>query len=302
MPSKTKQLAENALLLGIALVLLFISTYTIAGMVTSLLLPLPFVILGMRRPISSSIWIVAVFTFLAGVLTGIFSAMMALMIALWGTVMGHMYAKRGTAMSAIVAGAAVVFLGYVAMLALSTYVIGMGLNEMIQEATKLRPDFVPKEQFEQGMQLIKMVMPAFLVMMSFIQSGITHWIARLVGKRMRLSVPALPPAREWSFPRSILYYYFISMVSILLMGEELQGTFWTSAVLNVKVILDVILTLQGLAFCLFAIHLYNRKGLAPVLIVSLFIFPPLTTILSLLGIFDLGLGLRKRLETRVKRG
>ena len=302
MPSKTKQLAENALLLGIALVLLFVSTYTVAGVVTSLLLPLPFVLLGMRRTMSSTIWIVVVFAFLGGVFTGIVSALMALTVALWGAVMGQMYAKRGSALAAITAGAAVVFLGYVAILALSTYIFGLDLNEMMKRAAEYKPPFMPQEQFDQGMQLVKMGMPAFLVMMSFIQSGITHGISRLVGKRMRLSVPALPPLRDWSFPRSLLYYYFISMMALLFMGNDLEGTFWTSAVLNVKVMLDVILTLQGLAFCFFAIHLYNRKALAPVLIVSLFIFPPLTTILSLLGIFDLGVNLRKRLETRVKRG
>ncbi|USG65778.1 YybS family protein [Brevibacillus ruminantium] len=302
MPLQSKRLAEIALLLGIATALLILSTYTVAGVFTTLLLPLPFVFLGRRQSGSSIVWSIVIFTCVGGLLAGIAAAMMAVTVAIWGAVMGKIYAKSESAIPAIFAGAAAVFLGYLAILALSAFVFGVNLNDMFQRATEFKPPFMPQEQFDQGIQFVKMVMPAFLVLMSIIQSVVTHGLSRLLGWLIKSPVPALPPIREWSFPRSILYYYFICMISILLMSDEWDGSFWTSAVFNVKVMLDVVLTLQGLSFCLFAIHLYNRKVLAPVLIVSLFIFPPLTTILSLLGIFDLGINLRKRLETRVKRG
>lgn len=127
-------------------------------------------------------------------------------------------------------------------------------------------------------------------------------MASLIGKRIKKPIPALKPIREWSFPRSLLYYYFLAMISILVFGGSMQGTFWETAIMNVKVMLDGIFTLQGLSFCLFAAYLYGWKRLTPVLVVCLFIFPFLSTILSLVGIFDLGLRLREKLETRVKRG
>jgi uncharacterized protein YybS (DUF2232 family) len=302
MPSKTKQLAENALLLAIALILLFVSLYTVLFVATGFLLPLPFVLLGMRRTVPNMIWIVLGFALLGGVLTGPMTGFIALLFGLWGGAMGVMYAKRGTALSAITAGAGVVFLGYVSFLALAAFVLHVDFQAVMREAAAYKPSFMTKEQFEQSVALGRMVMPAFLVMLSYLQSGITHGLARLIGKRLGYPVPALKPVREWSFPRSLLYYYVAALIGLFLIGQEPEGTFWSSAVLNVKVMLDGIFALQGLAFCLFAIHLYGWKRLAPALVVSLFIFPFLTTILSLLGIFDLGLQLRKKLDTRVKRG
>jgi uncharacterized protein YybS (DUF2232 family) len=302
MPSKTKQLAENAVMLGIALVFLFLSTYTVLGVFIGYLVPLPFLLLGMRRTVPNMVWISLVFAIMGWMITGPVTAVIALMSAVLGAVMGIVYTKRGTALSAITAGAGVVFLSFVFLLAFMIFGLQTDFNSILKQTANLRPSFMPKEQYDQAMELGKMVMPAALVMFSFVISAIIHGLGRLIGKRLGRPVPALKPIREWSFPRSLLYYYFIAMITILVFGTSIQGTFWESAVLNVKVMLDAIFTLQGLSFCLFAAYLYGWKRLTPVLIVCLFIFPFLSTILSLIGIFDLGIRLRDKLETRVKRG
>ncbi|MGF9905215.1 DUF2232 domain-containing protein [Brevibacillus porteri] len=302
MPSKTKHLAENALMLGIALVLLFLSTYTILGGLVSFLMPLPFILLAVNRTVPNMIWIALAFTFLGWIITGPFAATLAFSSAVWGSVMGIFYAKKGAALPAIVAGAGVAFLSVVSMLAFMAFGMNVDFNAMIQEVAKLRPAMMPKEQFDQLLELGKIVLPTSFVIFSFLSTAIIHGLASLIGRRLRRPIPALKPIREWNFPRSLIYYYFIAMISLLLFAESMQGTFWEIALMNLKVMLDVIFVLQGLSFCLFAAYLYGWKRLTPVLIVCLFIFPPLSTILSLVGIFDLGIRLREKLETRVKRG
>ncbi|WP_409176460.1 DUF2232 domain-containing protein [Brevibacillus fortis] len=302
MPSKTKHLAENALMLGIALVLLFLSTYTILGGLVSFLMPLPFILLAVNRTVPNMVWISLAFTFLGWIITGPFAATLAFSSAVWGSVMGIFYAKKGAALPAIVAGAGVAFLSVVSMLAFMAFGMNVDFNAMIQEVAKLRPAMMPKEQFDQLLELGKIVLPTSFVIFSFLSTAIIHGLASLIGRRLRRPIPALKPIREWNFPRSLIYYYFIAMISLLLFAESMQGTFWEIALMNLKVMLDVIFVLQGLSFCLFAAFLYGWKRLTPVLIVCLFIFPPLSTILSLVGIFDLGIRLREKLETRVKRG
>ncbi|WP_429844352.1 DUF2232 domain-containing protein [Brevibacillus sp. FIR094] len=302
MPSKTKHLAENALMLGIALVLLFLSTYTILGGLVSFLIPLPFILLAVNRTVPNMVWISLAFTFLGWIITGPFAATLAFSSAVWGSVMGIFYAKKGAALPAIVAGAGVAFLSVVSMMAFMAFGMNVDFNAIMQEVAKLRPAMMPKEQFDQLLELGKIVLPTSLVMFSFLSTAIIHGLASLIGRRLRRPIPALKPIREWNFPRSLLYYYFIAMISLLLFAESMQGTFWEIALMNLKVMLDAIFVLQGLSFCLFAAFLYGWKRLTPVLIVCLFIFPPLSTILSLVGIFDLGIRLREKLETRVKRG
>ncbi|ASJ56535.1 hypothetical protein BP422_25015 [Brevibacillus formosus] len=302
MPSKTKHLAENALMLGIALVLLFLSTYTVLGGFVSFLIPLPFILLAVNRTVPNMVWISLAFTFLGWIITGPFAAAFAFFTATWGSIMGIIYSKKRAALPAIAAGAGVFFLGAVSLLGSVAFGINVDFNAILQEVSKLRPEMLPKEQYDQLIQLIKIVIPTMIVIGGFLWSAIIHGLASLIGRRLRRPIPALKPIREWSFPRSLLYYYFIAMISLLLFAESMQGTFWEIALMNLKVMLDAVFTLQGLSFCLFAAYLYGWKRLTPVLVVCLFIFPPLSTILSLVGIFDLGIRLREKLETRVKRG
>jgi uncharacterized protein YybS (DUF2232 family) len=302
MPSKTKQLAENAMMLGIALILLFLSTYTILSIVTVLFLPLPFLLLGLNRKTTTMVWISLAFAVLGSILMGVETATIAIAASVTGSVMGIMYAKKGSALAAIVAGAATVFLGYMLMLAILTFVLGVNIQDLMQRSAQFRPEIMPKEQYDEIVKMLQMLLPALFVIGSFVQSAVTHALARLIGKRLGRTVPALPPIRNWTFPRSLLYYYFFAMMAMLVFSTSIEGTFWESAVYNLKSILDFVFFLQGLSFCLFAIHLKGWNRFTPVLIVSLFIFPLLTTILSLIGIFDLGIRLRDKLETRVKRG
>jgi len=302
MPSKTKQLAENALMLGLALVFLFLSTYTVLGVVTVFLIPLPFLLLGQRSSISNMVWVTLAFTVMGILIADITSAVIALISAALGAVMGIMYSKKGKALPAIIAGAAVVFLGYVLMLVILIFVMKINFQDILKQAEQFRPEIMPVEQYKAYTELFMMILPGVFVTSSFAQSMITHGLGRLIGKRLKRPVPALMPIRQWNFPRSLLYYYFIAMIGILVFSVNLKGTFWESALYNVKMILDIVFFLQGLSFCLFAADLYGWKKMTPVLIVSLFIFPFLSTILSLIGIFDLGIRLRDKLETRVKRG
>ncbi|NTU24330.1 DUF2232 domain-containing protein [Brevibacillus sp. HB1.2] len=312
MPSKTKHLAENALMLGIALVLLFLSTYTILGGLVSFLIPLPFILLAVNRTVPNMVWISLAFTFLGWIITGPLAAVFAFSNAVWGSIMGIVYQKKESALPAIVAGAGVAFLSVVSLLAFMAFGMNVDFNAIMQKASELRSVMMPKGEYDQLIAQGKIVLPTSIVIFSFISSAIIHGLASLIGRRLRRPIPALKPIREWSFPRSLLYYYFITMISILLFAESMQGTFWEIALMNLKVMLDAIFVLQGLSFCLFAAYLYGWKGWTIALVVCLFILLPpsilptiltaLSLVLSLVGIFDLGIRLREKLETRVKRG
>lgn len=302
MPSKTKQLVESSLMLGTALVLLFLTKYTLLGAVAVFLVPLPFLLLAMSMTASSMVWICLAFGFLGWIVTDPFFAIYALLLAIMGAVMGMAYRRRGTALPAIASGAGIVFLSIVFMLAFMVYGLHIDFGALMKQAAQFKPSFMSQEQYDEAVAVAKMGLPSSFVMASFMFSFVVHGLARLIGKRLRKPVPALKPIREWTFPRSLLYYYFIAMISLLVFSGSIEGTFWKSAILNVKIMLDAVFTLQGLSFCLFAAYLYGWKRLTPVLVVCLFIFQPLATILCLVGIFDLGIRLRDKLESRVKRG
>ncbi len=311
MPTRAKQLAENALMLGISLVLLFLGVYTILGSLALLVAPVPFVLLAVQRTVRELAFILVAYILLGFLLTGVSGGLLAFFLGLIGCVMGIIYQKKKSAVIAIVGGAVVVLVSLIFGLAFTKLVIGFDIiGELKKTGDQLVSGQMPfptpswmssedwKNQIKWQIELFQMVMPSMLVVMSFFVSGVVHWFSRLIASRMGKPVPRLKPLREWNFPRSLIYYYFGALLILLLFGTSLDKTFLGNALNNLKVLLDMIFILQGLSFCLFAFHLKGWKKLTPVLIVSLFIFPLLTYILSLLGILDLGIGLRKRLEMR----
>ncbi|UFJ40427.1 YybS family protein [Brevibacillus humidisoli] len=311
MPNRTRQLAENALMLGISAVLLFLGTYTFISGIALTVVPVPFILLAVRRSIRDMLLIVGTFAILGLILAGLGGILSAFFMGLAGTTMGILYKKRGTAFAAVVGGAGAFLVSTVVSLAISTFVMGIDITTELRQASERLingelpfplPPGMTEEQWKQEIQLqvalILSLLPFLFVMASFMMSIINHWLARVVSKRLARPLPALKPFREWSFPRSLLYYYFLSLLLLLFFRGAMEDTYWGDAILNVKVMLDVVFAIQGLSFCLLFLSLKNWKWVTPVLIVSLFIFPLLTNILSLIGIFDLGVGLRKRLETR----
>lgn len=311
MPNRTRQLAENAIMLGISAVLLLLATYTILGPIVFMIVPIPFILLARQRTVRDMIFIVVTYGLLSLIITGFAGVLPAIMLALMGAVMGYLYQRTKTAFPAIMGGAGIWIMSLIVSLVMTIYVMGVDLigemNKITEELLNGKQTFLPpgmteekfKEQFIQYTKMLRSLFPAMIIMSSIIMSGFNHWLSRVISKRLGYPIPALKPFREWSFPRSLIYYYFLTLVLLLFVYQSVAESFWGSAILNLKYLLDVIFTVQGLSFCVYWFYLKGWKKITPLLIVSLFIFPPLTNILSLLGIFDLGIGLRKRLERRM---
>lgn len=309
MPNRTRQLAENALLLGISAVLLFLGTYTIISGFALLAVPVPFVLLALRRNVRDMVFLVLTFAFLGFIVAAIPGAISGFMLAATGAAMGIAYHRKNSALPAIVVGAAIFFASIVVSLIFSTYVLDIDFAKQMEEATNsivesgfpvpLTPD-VSEEEWKQMLQqqidLLLTLLPFIFVLSSLAMSVIVHWLSRTIGKRLQYSIPALKPFREWSFPRSLLYYYFISLLILLLTGGTMEGSFWGKAIINLKYLLDVAFMIQGLSFCFHLFFVKQWRFAGPVLIVSLFIFTVVPNILILLGIFDLGMNLRQRVK------
>ncbi|MGE5701936.1 MAG: YybS family protein [Clostridia bacterium] len=311
MSTRNKPIVENVILLVVALVLLFISVRTILGIFAFMIVPVPFVLMAARSTGREQVLWTFLFAAFGALIAGVVGSILGILLAFIGGVMGQAYQKRKTGLSAVMMGAGASFLTIVLGLALAKFGFGVNLitaMEKTGEQLISGPGALPtpgwmspedwKKEVQWQMQLFEMVLPSIIVATSFFMSASIHWVSRLVSRLMKRPLPALPPIREWNFPRSLIYYYFAALIMLLLFGEPMSQSFMSSAVNNVKVMLDMIFMLQGLSFCFFFLYRKGWKKLSFVLVIALFIFPLLTYILSLLGILDLGVGLRKRLEKR----
>lgn len=311
MSTRNKPIVEYVILLIVALVSLYISVHTILGMFVFLLVPVPFVLLAFRSTARQLLLFMLLFAIVSYLFAGFGGSMMGFMLAFIGGVMGQVYQKQRAALPAIACGAGAAFVSIVLVLALTKFIFGVNLIASMERTTEQiisgpgslpTPDWLSKEDWkkevEWQLKLFEMVLPSIIVATSFIMSGVVHWFSRLTSGILKRPIPGLQPVREWRFPRSLIYYYLGALILLLFFGDMTKKNFMSSALHNGKVMLDMVFMLQGLSFCFFFFHQKGWKKLSPVLVVTLFIFPLLTYILSLLGILDLGVGLRKRLEKR----
>ncbi|XOS91384.1 DUF2232 domain-containing protein [Brevibacillus laterosporus] len=220
MPNRTKQLAESALLLGIAGVFLFLGLTTPLSGVFSFLLPIPFIILAMRRTGKQMIIVSIAFAVLGLIISSIIGIIFALSSVLLGWAMGYAYKNTNRAFPGIFAGSIVKALSYVFLVYVSSKLIGIDIvqqfhqgKEMVlnnQQLLELRPPEYTVEAWKKLItdifEMMTILLPFIIMFGSFVSTTIIHWIARLICKRLSIKIPALPPIREWQLPRSLLFF------------------------------------------------------------------------------------------------
>ncbi|ERI04849.1 hypothetical protein HMPREF0083_05927 [Aneurinibacillus aneurinilyticus ATCC 12856] len=325
--SNVRAILEGAFMSAIFLVLFFVAFYTPLSVVAAFALPVPFSIYGYRHDTRMGVLTVLVAAILSFIFTSFPGLLISLPAAVMGLVMGIAYRKQKSARYVLV-------LGMVTQLAFIFVSIGIVLaitqtnpvNDMIEGMGKLSNQMLtemqgqvdhsikqlPPEQQNgiQGKQLarvkeslesmkvqlpvlISAILPGLLISSSLLAALINHGLFRKVLQRMGTQIQALPALHNLRFPRSILYYYLI--VLFLFMIPELHTyRFLYTVVLNVMIVLQLLFAVQALGFVAYWIHKRNvSKGLL-ILAVILFLIPPFTYILLLIGVLDVGFNLRNR--------
>jgi uncharacterized protein YybS (DUF2232 family) len=306
----TYKLTEGAILLAIFAVLLLITFYIPGlGLIVNLFLSLPFLFFGAKYDGKST----AVFTLAAVLLSMILGSLLAIPLALaygtTGAVMGYMVRKGKSRFAAYIAGSLVFLLNLVAQYALSVILFKINIIEELMEAFRVSTDQAIKmleqmgqtpdekliEQFETMIDMMEVLMPSMFVMASFLIVFLLQLVSFPFLKRFGIKVPYWPPFRELNLPKSILWYYLITMIAALIMQPE-KGTYWFWVISNLTFILQMLMVLQGVSLVFYVTHIKEYPKAVPIIVIVLmFLLPFVLYIVRILGIIDLGFDLRKRL-------
>jgi uncharacterized protein YybS (DUF2232 family) len=152
------------------------------------------------------------------------------------------------------------------------------------------------EQFNRGFDLIKTLIPTLFVVSSFLIVFIIQLLSFPIIKRFGISVDKWKSFKDISLPKSVLWYFLITvLVSIFMKPEE--GTYWYTAIINLTYIMQFLMILQGYTFMF---YFFNQKGMSKSISITIavvsFIIPILLYIVGILGIIDLGFDLRNRFK------
>lgn len=305
-------ITEGAILLAIFLVLMLFTNYApIIGGILHFVLPLPFLLFAIRHKVTDALLLFFAGCILSLLIGSITNILLVLLFGLSGIIMGVFY-KKQQPVGALIGGSLAyiinLLLGYIgAILFLKIDLIDdtvTMIEQSIAQSKSIFSNFNTNEdmtnqfkQLEEGIELIPTLSPTIFVGTAIFFAILTHIIAIPVLRRLRIKVPALRPFREWRLPQSIVWYYLI--VSILLIFNPDKDTFYFMAVLNIYMILQAVILIQGYSFIYYYCYVKGISKAVPIIIVIVSLLMPLLLyLIRILGIIDISFPLRGKIAKR----
>lgn len=306
---RTNVLTEGAIFVAIYTVFLLITLYVpILSVISIFFLSTPFIIFGIRHGIKQSFVLLLasiVMTFLVG---SIVSLPIGLMFSVTGIIMAYFYRQKRQ-LFALIGGTISLLINFVLDYALSIVFLGVDLfSDVIQQTKSSVKETLAAfpsmdeemkktmmEQMNEQFDLLMNLLPSMFVIVSFMLAVIIHILNIGIIKRLKLNVGTITPFRDWKFPKSIIWYY---LIAILLMLINLpKESFLNNALYNIVFVLQTVLLIQGFSFIFYFCHVKKLSKAVPVLIViGTFILPILLYPVRILGIIDLGFNLREKIR------
>lgn len=309
----TYRLTEGAILLAIFTVLLLVTLYIPGlGLIVNFFLAMPFIMYAAKHGWKSA----SVFTIAAILLSLIVGTFLAIPIALTygvtGSVMGWLIGRGKSRLAVFVAGSLVFLVNTILQYAATVVLFNMNIieefittfQESINTSIKMLEsmgqtvDEAVLEQFQNSVDLMETLMPSLFVMASFMIVFLIQLVCLPLLKRFGVKAHPWMPLRNMSLPKSLLWYYLLSMMASLFIQPEV-GSYWHWALTNLVFILQFLMLVQGYTFIAYYSHAkgYPKAVLVVTIILSM-ILPIILYIVRILGIIDLGFDLRKRIEAK----
>ncbi|WP_066366190.1 YybS family protein [Neobacillus fumarioli] len=304
------KLTEGAILLAVFAVLMFITIYIpILGIITNLVLPLPFVLFSVNNNLKyiGAFAIAAVFiSFIAGSLIGLITV---LMFGITGIVMGYMVQRKASRSAILIGSSLILLVGliitYAVNVAFFHFDFFKELIDLFKRSEAMTEDIMKssgktdqlkkvKQQYEMIFQMIHTLAPSLFIFASIFYAGLIQLICFPIAKRFGMKVPIWGEFRNLTLPRSLLWYFLIAIGANMLFHPQ-EGTFLYIVLQNAFYILEMFMVIQGLSFIFFILYQKSAaKGLGVIIVILAFTIPTIHYIIMLLGITDMGFDFRKR--------
>lgn len=311
---KTSAVAHGGIALAVYMILLFVFLYVpLLYLITIFILPLPFTLHTYRFGLKSGLMAglaALLLHFMLAPLPTIFVTLLAVSV---GTTMGTFYVRQKGSFAPILAGTLACLGNYLFMIVVlnvlfDTNVISMiqsTSTDMIQQMKAMMSELqIPIDDqqiqfFDQYTQWIGSIFPALMIISSAAMAGLHHVLGRPLLSRMGVQIERLPPLRDWRLPKSLLAYYIITL-GLILFGFAQEGNALFLIVANLHPILEILLYIQGLSVIAYYSYQKNMGRTLPVIavILTFLLAPWVTPLIRIIGIFELGIGLRKIMKSK----
>ncbi|MCU9613468.1 YybS family protein [Caldibacillus lycopersici] len=308
-----RKITEGAIVLAIYTIMLLILLYVpIIGTIMLLVLPVPFIYYTAKNNWKDGfVFFVAslAITFIVG---SVLSLPMTISLGLTGLVFGWCIHTKRDRFTSFIAGTITFLIILIIQYVISIAIFNINyldeftltINETIKHATSmmevlgqdLPADF--EKQIGATIDLFIVLLPSMFVLSSALIVLFLQIISYPIIKRLGIQIPASKPFRELSLPRSIIWYFLIVLILSLIIPAQ-EGTFLYNAITNLVYIMQMLFVFQGITFIFYFAYQKNVHKAVPVIVTIFALLNPLLVqIVRILGIIDVGFGLRNRLTSK----
>lgn len=306
-PLKTRSLTEGAMLAAITVVLALLGVYFFGYLL--FITPVPIAVLVYRHGLRSGILV----SVTASILAGIFGSMVTtliflLVIGLVGVAIGEALRERFSAAKVMVIGSSVSVVAFIVLTAVAMLFFGPDLIDrtfqMLEES--FEHAFAMYERMgvdssralggmtlDRLMQILKMTLPAALLMsgvgLTFANFGLTRMILKRLNAK---DLPWFSPFKTWRAPW-YLAWGFILGKALLLMAQFDGSKVLTTVGLNIEILFNYVFLIQGISIAWFFFDRWGFSKPIRFLLVFFALNPAFSTLVTLLGVLDTWLDVRK---------
>jgi len=303
----TKAIIEGALITTIFVVFFLICFYIPPlSLIGVFFWPLPLMFYTAKRGLKLGLTVFLASAVLTLLFTHILSVFGAAIFLVIGLVMGYMIHLRKSAFAILTAGSLAAILSIVSYYGILVSFFQMDpIKEIVNsaihfshEAEKWGPIAAEKEwqTYRESLTLLPTLTPMILTVSGIGLTFIVQLVSAPIIRRLGISFPKWPPFRDWTLPQSLIWYYFITLAILIIGGLE-NGQPLFMFVFNVFEILEMAMLLQGITFIFYFFYTKGTAVAVPILLSVIGVLFPFTLyIIRILGIIDLGIGLRARIR------
>jgi len=307
---KTSAMVESAFMTAIAVVLAFAGIYIPFLGFATILLPVPFIIIGVKHGLRYNLISLAAAGILTSFLSDILMALGMVIIVGFGSVVMTYSIRKKYSFNRIIFSATISSLvGLLIIITVVSSFGGVSITERFEEAIELsneiNRDFFSRmgldsQQLDEAMEKqavtmdrMLMIIPVIMISAFAMNALINYVVAAAILRRMNYYIEKPTKLSYFRLPENFFVGTIIIMALTFIM-RYIKFIKFDSLVLNIIVIFSMIYLVQGLAVVSYFIEKRGVKNaLRRTILVFLFLIPAVSNMLPYLGLFDIILNIRK---------
>lgn len=310
--SQSRKVTDGALLLAVYIILMLIAIFVpVIMLIIIFLLPLPFVIYTFKYDWKPTLLMLGTAIVLSLLLTPVITLPITVFAGLGGLMIGMAIHRRLTPYETWARGTLGFVGGLLFIFIFTQFFLEINwaaevdrvINESFQISKQMIEQFGFLDQAQQELNIIEEqlsyisnLIPAGIAIMSIFMGLVTQWISYKVINRLENKNFKFPLFRQFKLPVTIVWIYFFGLLFTIFDIDPNDIIYIAAS--NVLVLAGLFIALQGFSFIFYYAHYKNWSIAIPIvcIIITLLIPMLLLYFVRIIGIIDLGFGLRDRLS------